>query len=103
MFLKKIKSISVKSLNRKLFLDELPEAICNRKESRTNRIRCFWVAIDILKHEKKYKIHSKNNKEFEIKGISRDGKITYIHLREKVDLHKDKKLFFISCYHDHKT
>jgi len=53
-FLKKNKSIRCKSLKRRVHLTKLPEILINRHSSYTHRLKRFFLAIDILKNEKKY-------------------------------------------------
>ncbi len=38
-----------KALKRTVSLGKLPEVILKRKESSTARLRCFFVALDVLK------------------------------------------------------
>lgn len=97
-FLQRHEYITAKSFkNRKVFLSKLPEVIVGRKSSAKKRLSCFLVAMDILKHSKRYKIYSKNENEVTIQGLGNDGRIVEIHLREELDK-KNKKLFFISCF-----
>ena len=65
-FLEKNNTIYCRAFKRKVSLGKLPEAILERKSSATKRLQKFSVAIDILKHESKYKINLSNNSEFEI-------------------------------------
>ncbi len=99
IFLNKNSKIYLKCLKRNVSLDKLPSVILKRKTSATARLQKFWVAIDIMKHEKKYKVRlCKGCLEYEIMGFDCFGEKVYIHLREELSLNKDKILFFISCY-----
>jgi len=59
--------------------------------------------MDILQHEKHYKVYSKSEKSFEVVGLSVEGVKVYLHLREEVTSKKDRKLFFVSCYYKKTT
>lgn len=99
-FLKPHKKIHCKALKRKVSLEKLPEAIVKRKLSATRRLQCFFVAIDILKNENRYAVRkNKGCFEYEIKGSDRNGVKVTIHIREEIDNHKNKALFFLSCYY----
>ncbi len=99
IFLKANKFIYCKALKRKIELSKLPEAIINRKDSATARLKRFFVAINILKWEKEYKKRFNNNCfEYEIIWFDKNWVRVYIHLREKNNRYKDKILYFISCY-----
>ncbi len=98
-FLKENQYIYCKSLKRRIDLSKLPEAIFNRKSSATSRMKRFFVAIDILKRERKYKKRVENKmNEYEIIWLDKDWMKVYIHMREELNRGKDKILFFISCY-----
>ena len=95
IFLRNHSWIHCKALNRKIFLSKLPDAIIKRSNAK-NRLQCFWVALDILKKSHSFIVSTKN--EYEIKGLSADGNIVFIHLREE-KISKDKMMFLISTYH----
>ena len=98
-FLKANSFIRCKALkNRKVFLNKLPDAITKRQNA-SSRLRCFWVAMDILKKSNgvNHRVCD-GKKEYEVWGFSAEGKKVYIHLREEVTK-KDKRLFLISTYY----
>ena len=98
VFLKTSQYVHVKSMkNRKVFFDKLPEVLFSRKKTVKKRLQSFFVAIDILRHEKKFTVHSQNNKEFSIIGKSFDNTFVEIHIREEI-IQGDRKLLFISCF-----
>jgi len=97
-FLKDNDKVYCRAFKRKVDLSKLPEAITERKRSSTHRLQRFSVAIDILKHERIYKISLENKDEFEICGLDRNWKEIIIHLREELTSWKDKVLYFISCF-----
>ncbi len=99
-FLGKNQSIHCKALKRKISLEKLPEVITERKSSAKKRLSCFWVALDIIKHNKNFTLREhQNNREFCIQGVSSDKKRIEIHLREEVTMNKDKRIYFISCFY----
>lgn len=87
------------SLKRKVFLDKLPEAILWRKESVSQRLKRFFISIEILKRSQDYDISIINwCRSYEVIWFdSQDVKVR-IHLREEIDEYKNKKLFFVSCF-----
>ncbi len=98
-FLVKNKKIYCRSLKRKIYLNKLPETIIRRKTSASKRLQRFFVAIDILKHEKKFKVReNKGCLEYEIIELDSLKNKVYIHLREELTLKKDRILYFVSCY-----
>lgn len=97
-FLAKNNKIYCRAFKRKISLDKLPEAIIERKSSVTQRLQKFWVAIEILKFEKKYTINPENEKEFEIIWFDKNNKKVIIHIREEKTPKKDKILYFVSCF-----
>ncbi len=97
-FLDKNNKIYCRAFKRKVSLAKLPDAIINRKSSSTARLQRFTVAVDILKHEKDYKVNSENSSEFEIIWYDQGWKKVTIHLREEISLWKDKVLYFVSCF-----
>ena len=98
-FLLGFNKIYCKALKRTVSLSKLPNCLLQRKTSATDRLQKFWVAIDILKHEKKFRVReNKGCLEYEISGMDILGQKIYIHLREELSLKKDRILFFISCY-----
>ena len=97
-FLKTNNKIYCRAFKRKISLNKLPEAIINRKSSVTQRLQKFWVAVEILKHEKNYKKNPENEKEFEIIWFDKNNKKVIIHIREEKTLKKDKILYFVSCF-----
>ena len=99
LFLEKNHKTYCKALKRKVFLDKLPDAIIERKQSATHRLQCFFVAIDILKHETTSSVRERSGcLEYEIIGTDCNGKKVYVHLREELSIKKDRVLFFVSCY-----
>ena len=55
--------------------------------------------MDILRNGKKIIPSPHKKSEFEIRGLSANGDLVCIHIREEQDQLKDKKLFFVSCYY----
>lgn len=99
IFLEKNKCIYCKALKRKVYLDKLPMAITGRKKSVTRRLKRFFVAIDILKNEKKCTFREQGkNLEYEIVGLDYNSNKVVIHLREELNTAKNRILFFVSCY-----
>lgn len=98
VFLKKTTFVRCKALgNRKVFLAKLPHAILTRRDV-GERLRSFWVGLDILRHSLYIKHRFCRGKdEYEIEGFSAENKRIYVHLREEI-IQKDRKLFFISTY-----
>jgi len=86
-------------MRRKIFLDKLPDAILRRRESAKNRLECFWVALDVLRNAEEFTSSQSKAHEFEMVGESADGKRVFVHFREEISSEKDKRLFFVSCYH----
>lgn len=99
LFLVSNKNIYCKSLKRNINLSKLPTVITNRKNSATSRLRTFFVVIDVLKKEREYtkRVSNKRN-EYEIVWLDNNWIKVYIHLREEINNHKDKVLYFVSCY-----
>ncbi len=99
LFLEQNSYVRCKALkNRKIFFTKLPAAIIKRKDLR-DRLRSFWVGIDILKKSDHFSHRViKGNNEYEFEGLSSENKRVFIHLREEVS-RKDKKLFLISTYY----
>ncbi len=97
-FLSKNTKVYCRAFKRKVSLDKLPEAITQRKSSVTQRLQRFFVAIEILKYEKRYEVNPDNNKEFEIIWFDKNNKKVTIHLREEIGMKKDKVLYFVSCF-----
>ncbi len=69
-----------------------------RKSSETYRMQRFFVAIDILRNEKNYKVNFENDKEFEVLWLDKNWKEVRIHIREEISSHKNKVLYFVSCF-----
>ncbi|USN58092.1 MAG: hypothetical protein H6767_07270 [Candidatus Peribacteria bacterium] len=65
-FLLKNEKVYCRAFKRKVYLSKLPDVIMGRKSSATQRLQRFWVAIDILKHEREYIVNPKNCSEFSI-------------------------------------
>jgi hypothetical protein len=102
IFLQKNRFIYCKSLKRKVFLDKLPKVIIKRKGCK-DRLRCFFVGVDLIQNSKKYSKRYKNKKaEFEIVGFSNEGKKVFAHIREEKDIQKNKRLFLISTFFSYK-
>ncbi len=98
-FLEKHKFLYSKSFRKKISLEKLPEVILERKNLRKNRLACFSCAMDILKNGKCTPIQNpKNKNEFEIKGLSQEGNIVFLHVRKETDKKKNTQFFFVSCY-----
>jgi len=97
-FLKEHQKIYCSALGRPVFLNKQPNAILMRKDAK-NRLECFSVAIDILKHAKQFKQRENGqNHEFSIIGLSKEKTHVTIHLREELDK-KDRRLFLISVFY----
>lgn len=89
-----------KALKRKINLSKIPEALDHRRSSRTKRLRCFIVAVDILKNSPDIteRIHE-GRKEYAVKGYSSDNFEVEVHIREEISASKDKELFMVSCFY----
>lgn len=98
-FLQDNNKIFCGSLRRWIFLDKQPQAILERKDAKY-RLHCFFVGIEILKYSRTFKKWiGKKGIGYCIENFSKDGFQVTIHLREEVDIRKDKKLFLISVYY----
>jgi len=98
IFLKSNNFTYCKTLKRRINLSKLPDIILNRKNSHF-RLKRFFIAIDILKKEKNFtkRVRKKWN-EYEVIWLDKNWIEIFIHIREENNRHKDKELFFISCY-----
>lgn len=97
VFLEKQKTVYCRALKRKVFLGKLPEVLRNRHDVK-RRLQSFFVAMDILQNCSQYTIsHKDGYKCFEMVGKDSNNKKVFIHVREE-EHHKDKMLYFISCY-----
>lgn len=97
-FLSCHKFVYTKAFRRKVFLDKLPEVIIQRKSSAKKRLACFGVAMDILRQTRKSSQNLKNTSEYSLEGISQEGFLVEVHLREEIDK-RDRKLYFVSCFY----
>lgn len=102
-FLQSTTKIYCSALKRPIFLDKQPEAILNRKDAKV-RLAAFDVAIDILKHSKICKTWQHSNSRiiaFSIHGLSLEGYLVSIHIREET-FKKDRRLYLISIFYKDK-
>jgi hypothetical protein len=90
-----------KALRRRVLLSKLPECLLNRKSTQKQRLQCFLLAMDILKHSKGYTLqyNTKHQKEFNIFGFSADNHEVHVHLREETSKTKDRRTYFVSCFY----
>lgn len=98
-FLKKNQKVYCRALQKKISLAKLPEAIVERKQDSKKRLQCFFVAIEILKKSSDYKTTSiKGEKCFEVRVLSREGNMVFLHLREEIK-RKDKVTYLVSTFY----
>ncbi len=100
-FVAKNPKINVRCLRRKASLLKFEKILLSRGPKWKQRARVFFVALDILRRASA--VHStctdKNGfRCYAIKGMAADGTVVEIHLREEVSIHKDRVLFFVSCF-----
>ena len=97
IFLENHKKVRCSFLRRDVFLDKLPKAILERQDAH-ERLRCFFIGIDILRHSSNVKISIKNKKKcFDIFGLSAEkNTMIHVHLREERDEKNNRKVFLIS-------
>lgn len=83
---------------RRVSLSKLPEALTGRHSTR--RLKCFFVAVDILKNAGKDSCKSSSRGKslhYEITGQDANGREVVVHLREEKDT-KDRVLYFVSSF-----
>ncbi len=103
---RKTKKVLCRALNsRPIFLDKYLECL-QWKKDQTNRMRLFFCALSLIKEATRedctdYDKSIEGKSCFELIGMTKDGVIFCVHIREEIS-GWNKKLYLISCFEKQK-